>query len=156
MRPVRLQIPAEAGFIDVVRICLTGVAAKRGFAYEDIEDMKVAVSEACSNAVLHGRGEGGGEAIDITFEQTDTGLTVRIVNYGLSFDHAAALLDALECVGLTVVFFVANLALGAALTVVVRAMTPLFVSLYLSGDVSLLVLSALQALVYQRWRRLDR
>ncbi|MCR2806549.1 ATP-binding protein [Paenibacillus soyae] len=94
MRPVRLQIPAEAGFIDVVRICLTGVAAKRGFAYEDIEDMKVAVSEACSNAVLHGGREAGGEAIDITFEQTDEGLTVRIVNYGLSFDHAAALQEA--------------------------------------------------------------
>jgi hypothetical protein len=64
----------------------------------------------------------------------------------------AAALDALECVGLTAVFFVANLALGALLTVVVRALTPLFVSLYLSGDVSLLVLSVMQALVYQRWR----
>jgi hypothetical protein len=65
----------------------------------------------------------------------------------------AAVRDALECVGLTVAFFVANLALGALLTVAVRAVTPLFVSLYLSGDVTLLVLSALQALVYQRWRR---
>jgi hypothetical protein len=64
----------------------------------------------------------------------------------------AALLEGLECVGLTVVFFVANLALGALLTLVVRALTPLFVSLYLSADVSLLVLSALQALVFQRWR----
>jgi hypothetical protein len=63
-----------------------------------------------------------------------------------------AVRDALECVGLTIVFFVANLALGALLTLVVRALTPLFVSLYLSADVSLLVLSALQALVYQRWR----
>jgi hypothetical protein len=64
----------------------------------------------------------------------------------------AAALGALECAGLAVVFFVANLALGALLTLVVRALTPLFVSLYLSADVSLLVLSALQALVYQRWR----
>jgi len=63
-----------------------------------------------------------------------------------------ALLHALECMGLTIVFFGANLALGALLTLVVRALTPLFVSLYLSADVSLLVLSALQALVYQRWR----
>lgn len=64
----------------------------------------------------------------------------------------AAALDALEWVGLTAVFFAANLVLGALLTLVVRALTPLFVSLYLSGDVSLLVLSALQALVYERWR----
>jgi hypothetical protein len=59
---------------------------------------------------------------------------------------------ALECLGLTLLFFTANLALGALLTLLVRALTPLFVSLYLSADVSLLVLSALQALVYQRWR----
>ena len=55
----------------------------------------------------------------------------------------------LECLGLTVVFFGANLLAGALLSGLVRAATPLFVSLYLSTDVSLLVLSALQALVFQ-------
>ncbi len=64
----------------------------------------------------------------------------------------AAALHMLECVGLTMVFFAANLVLGALLTLAVRALTPLFVSLYLSGDVSLLVLSSLQALVCQAWR----
>lgn len=59
---------------------------------------------------------------------------------------------ALECVGLTAVFFAINLGLGALLTLAIRGLTPLFVSLYLSADVSLLVLSLLQALVYQRWR----
>lgn len=64
----------------------------------------------------------------------------------------AAAWHVMECVGLTAVFFAANLALGALLTLVIRALTPLFVSLYLSADVSLLVLSTLQALAYQRWR----
>jgi hypothetical protein len=59
---------------------------------------------------------------------------------------------ALECVGLTAAFFAVNLGLGALLTLMIRGLTPLFVSLYLSADVSLLVLSFLQALVYQRWR----
>ncbi|MEK3883396.1 ATP-binding protein [Paenibacillus sp. PL2-23] len=85
-----MQIPADAGYIDVVRICLTGIAAKQGFAYEEIEDMKVAVSEACSNAVLHGSGESNAEPVDVTFEPLDTGLTVRVVNYGMSFDHTSA------------------------------------------------------------------
>lgn len=68
----------------------------------------------------------------------------------------AAAARALECVGLTAAFFACNLALGALLTLVIRALTPLFVSLYLSADVSLLVLSVLQALVYQRWREAPR
>jgi hypothetical protein len=55
----------------------------------------------------------------------------------------------LECLGLTAVFFLANLLLGAFLSGLIRAATPFFVSLYLSTDVSLLVLSALQALLFQ-------
>jgi hypothetical protein len=63
----------------------------------------------------------------------------------------AAAFRALECVGLTAAFFAANLALGALVSFLIRAVTPVFVSLYLSTDVSLLVLSALQALVFQHW-----
>jgi hypothetical protein len=59
---------------------------------------------------------------------------------------------ALEAVGLTVVFFLANVATGALLTVGARALEVTFISIYLSTDVALLVLSLLQALVYQRWR----
>jgi hypothetical protein len=63
----------------------------------------------------------------------------------------AAAARALECLGLTAAFFAANLTLGAFLSGLIRAATPLFVSLYLSTDLSLLVLSGLQALVFQHW-----
>lgn len=63
---------------------------------------------------------------------------------------------ALECLGLTVAFFVGNLAVGGLVSGLVRATTPFFVSLYLSTDVSLLVLSALQALVFQHWLAASR
>lgn len=71
-------------------------------------------------------------------------------------EFRAAAGRALECVGLTAAFFAANLALGALVSFVIRAATPLFVSLYLSTDVSLLVLSALQALVFQHWLAASR
>lgn len=71
-----------------------------------------------------------------------------------AFRRAAAL--ALECLGLTALFFTANLALGALVSAFIRAATPLFVSLYLSTDLSLLVLSALQALVFQHWLAASR
>lgn len=50
---VTLQVPASAEYIDLVRLTLYGLAVKIGFSYEEIEDMKVAVSEACNNAVLY-------------------------------------------------------------------------------------------------------
>ena len=64
----------------------------------------------------------------------------------------AAAARALEAAGLTVVFFLANVATGALLTMAARGLKVTFISIYLSTDVTLIVLSLLQALVYQRWR----
>lgn len=85
---VRLSIPAEAGYLDIVRLTLYGIASKSGFSYEQIEDMKVAVGEACNNAILHGYGERDG-FIHLSFERTGEGLTIRIKDEGRSFPHRA-------------------------------------------------------------------
>jgi hypothetical protein len=65
---------------------------------------------------------------------------------------AAAVGRALETVGFTLLFFLANLAAGALVTVAVRALGVAFISIYLTADITLLVLSLLQALLFQRWR----
>lgn len=92
MNTIHLQIPALADHIDVVRLCLFGIASKMGFSYEDIEDMKVAVSEACNNAVLHRRPEAINEAdqdsIHISFEIQDRALSIQIKDDGPGFDYA--------------------------------------------------------------------
>ncbi|RJX39052.1 anti-sigma B factor RsbW [Paenibacillus pinisoli] len=90
MKAVRLQIPADADYIDLVRNNLLGVATKLGFSFEEIEDMKVAVSEACSNAVLHGAKEETGGVIDVSFEFDTAGLVIRVVNYGVPFAYSDA------------------------------------------------------------------
>jgi hypothetical protein len=64
----------------------------------------------------------------------------------------AALSKALEAVGMTILFFLGNVATGALVTVAARALDVTFISIYLTTDVALLVLSLLQALIYQRWR----
>jgi len=65
---------------------------------------------------------------------------------------ASAAGKALETAGFIVAFFLLNLGLGVLFTLVARATTGGFVSLYVNDDVSVLVLSALQALVLQWWR----
>lgn len=92
MNAIRLQIPAHADYIDLVRICLYGIASKMSYAYEDIEDMKVAVSEACNNAVIHGTPDPNEGVIDISFEPEDHALTIKVNNSG-SEDLAADVLD---------------------------------------------------------------
>ncbi|MBH5319951.1 ATP-binding protein [Paenibacillus sp. GSMTC-2017] len=91
MSTVKLTIPASADHIDLVRICLYGIAAKIGFSYEDIEDMKVAVSEACNNAVLYGNRDAGAGDIEVSFEPTNASLVIGIRNNGPQFEYGEAL-----------------------------------------------------------------
>ena len=62
-----------------------------------------------------------------------------------------ALARTLECVGLTVVFFVLNTLLGAAATLLARALTRGFVSLYMTTDSLLVGFSVLQAVAFRWW-----
>jgi hypothetical protein len=61
-------------------------------------------------------------------------------------------LETLECLGLIVIFLAANLAVGAALILGLRALTGRFISVYFVNDATLAILSLLQALVFYRWR----
>ncbi|NOV01794.1 anti-sigma B factor RsbW [Paenibacillus planticolens] len=89
MNVVRLHIPAAAEYLDIVRLSLYGIASKLGFSYEDIEDMKVAVSEACNNAVLHGETSASLGQIQISYELGDGKLTVKVKDDGPGFDYEA-------------------------------------------------------------------
>lgn len=90
MKAIQLQIPAQAEYMDLVRICLYGVASKLGYSYEDIEDMKVAVSEACNNAVLYGSPLEEEPVIDIAFNPGDDSLAIEVTNRGPAFAFAEA------------------------------------------------------------------
>lgn len=97
---VTLQVPATAEYVDLVRVTLYGIAAKMGFSYEEIEDMKVAVSEACNNAVLHAYGNpaAGTPAIapdeqprmEIRYVKREDALSIVVKDEGQSFDAVAA------------------------------------------------------------------
>lgn len=82
---IKLTIPAQAEYIDVVRFTLYGIASKAGFSFEDIEDMKVAVSEACNNAVLHAYDNHQHGVIDVTFELVNDTIYISIKDFGNSF-----------------------------------------------------------------------
>lgn len=88
MNVVRLYVPAAAEYLDIVRLSLYGIASKMGFSYEDIEDLKVAVSEACNNAVLHGDTSAASLGqIEISYELGDGKLTVKVKDDGPGFDY---------------------------------------------------------------------
>ena len=48
-----LSVPGKPEYIGTVRMTVAHVASRLGFDIEAIDDIKVAVSEACTNIVLH-------------------------------------------------------------------------------------------------------
>lgn len=83
---VSLTVPAEAEFIDLVRLTLYGISSKLGFSYEEIEDMKVAVAEACNNVVVHAYEPGAAGDMEVRFERIEDGLRIVVKDHGPSFD----------------------------------------------------------------------
>lgn len=83
---VTLSLPAVAEYVDIVRLNLYGLASKMGFSYEEIEDMKVAVSEACNNSVLYAYGQQGG-MVEVIFNVEPETLTITVRDEGESFEN---------------------------------------------------------------------
>ena len=44
---------AKSEFVGIVRLAVSGIASRMSFSVEEIEDIKIAISEACTNAIHH-------------------------------------------------------------------------------------------------------
>jgi len=48
---VELRIPSSAEWVGVARLAMAGIASRLQFSIEDIEDLKLAVAEACTSYI---------------------------------------------------------------------------------------------------------
>lgn len=81
---VQLRIPCKAEWVAVARLAVAAVANRLNFSIEDIEDVKLAVAEACTNCIQHSEGS---DQIEITCETGAEGLTVRVRDFGRGSRH---------------------------------------------------------------------
>jgi serine/threonine-protein kinase RsbW len=88
-RQVRLTIPAKAEYITLCRLALTGISRLRPLAEETLADLKLALTEACSNSVRHAYQDGDGH-VDIRYELYPDRLVVEVTDDGEGFDPAHA------------------------------------------------------------------
>ena len=82
---VRLTIPAKAEYITLVRLALSGLARFRPLSEEVLGDLKLAVTEACTNSVRHGYGDGEGQ-VEVVYELRPDRLVVEVADDGPGFD----------------------------------------------------------------------
>lgn len=80
---LKFVIPGKPEYITMVRLAVGSIADTAGFDYEEIEDIKTAVSEACKNITCHGS-EGFAEEYEVEciVEKDRIQITVRDTSEG--------------------------------------------------------------------------
>jgi anti-sigma regulatory factor (Ser/Thr protein kinase) len=78
---VRLNMPARPEGVAVVRQALAGMADALAFDPAVLADMKMAVSEACTNVVVHAYDDTDG-VLEVDMQADDVGLTIRVRDHG--------------------------------------------------------------------------
>jgi len=83
---IRLTIPAKPEYITLGRLALTGIARLRDRAIppELLGDLKLALTEACTNSVRHAYAGGGG-TVEIVYELHPDRLVVVVSDEGEGF-----------------------------------------------------------------------
>jgi serine/threonine-protein kinase RsbW len=72
---VELRIPSKPEWVAVARLAVAAIANRLPFSVEEIEDLKLAIAEACTICIQQG---GGGHAIDITCDASTSQLRVEV------------------------------------------------------------------------------
>ena len=81
----KFQIPGKPDYVQMVRLAIASIAGKADFDVDAVEDIKVAVAEACKIISCHGF-DGFSECYDIICEITEEKLTIRIDDAGHGHD----------------------------------------------------------------------
>jgi serine/threonine-protein kinase RsbW len=85
---VKLTIPAKAEYITLGRLALSGIARTRegGVSPEVLGDLKLALTEACTNSVRHAYDDGSG-TVEIVYELYPDKLVVVVADQGEGFTY---------------------------------------------------------------------
>ncbi|MGP4081926.1 anti-sigma B factor RsbW [Pseudalkalibacillus sp. R45] len=90
---IEMVIPAKPDYVGVARLTVSGIASRMGYTFDEIEDIKIAVSEAITNAVNHAYGSKDEGEIRLSYGMFDDKLEITVMDKGKSFDLEATKLS---------------------------------------------------------------
>ncbi|MDO5061610.1 MAG: ATP-binding protein [Peptostreptococcaceae bacterium] len=82
---IRMTVPTDSSNISVVRMTASSIANRVGFNIEEIDDVKIAVSEACTNVIKHSKVSN----FDLFFAQGSNFMEIEIQDRGIGYDFSS-------------------------------------------------------------------
>jgi hypothetical protein len=74
-----LKIPAEHEYVGVAKTVASRLASRLGFSLENLDELAIAVTQACESAIEAGETTWGqGASLKLTYTQTERGLAVEV------------------------------------------------------------------------------
>ena len=84
---IEMTVPAKPEYVGVIRLSVSGIANRLGYTYDDIEDIKIAIAEACTNVVNHAYQEGEMENnMHLSFTVHEDRLELIVADQGGAID----------------------------------------------------------------------
>jgi serine/threonine-protein kinase RsbW len=83
-RVVRLTIPAKAEYIVLGRLALSSLARLQPLTDEELSDLKLALTEACTNSVRHAYADRPG-VVEIVYELHADRVAIEVADDGVGF-----------------------------------------------------------------------
>ena len=82
---LKMYVPGKPEYVGTIRMAIAHIAANIGFDIEAIDDIKIAVSEACTNIIRHSH-EHSEYSYDIIVECEEKSLTITVADEGVGFE----------------------------------------------------------------------
>ena len=83
---VVLRMAPRPENLALARLALAGVGTVAGAGESDIADLKLAVTEACTNAILHAYSDGASGQLVVRYRVASAGVDIEVEDDGAGFD----------------------------------------------------------------------
>jgi serine/threonine-protein kinase RsbW len=83
---VEIEIPSRSVYVGVVRLALAALARSAGLREESVDDLRIAVGEACANAVIVNEETAPDVPVKVHWSHEDARVIVEVEGAGHPFD----------------------------------------------------------------------
>jgi stage II sporulation protein AB (anti-sigma F factor) len=84
---LKMEIAAKPENVSFARVAVAAFASQLDLTLNELDEIKVAVSEAVSNSIIHGYENNGNGAIQIEVKLNDEGLEIVIIDLGVGISN---------------------------------------------------------------------